>query len=73
MTPVHKYPLLEGLNGPFQHGTIYLAHALRSFLTGERGAMAVAATFSDGLRIQAALDAARQSNMQNGVAITPEN
>lgn len=57
--------------GPFPVGTVYLAHALRAYLAGDGQAAAPGATFLDGARIQAALDAARQSAAQQGVAVAP--
>ena len=60
-TPAHTLTPPEGLSGDFPYATIYLGQALRRFLDGERDALALAATFEDGLRIQRVLDAARSA------------
>lgn len=66
ITPQHQYTTLEGQTSPFPHATVYLAHALRAFLDGDMAAVAPAATFADGLRIQQTLDAARASDRNDG-------
>jgi predicted dehydrogenase len=53
-------------DGEFQHGSVYLGHALKRALTGDCGALASAATFTDGHHVQQVLDAVRQSNQENG-------
>jgi predicted dehydrogenase len=64
VTPAHHYQLPEGMSGEFQHGTVYLGHALRAYAAGDREALSAAATFSDGVAIQRALDAGRRSAAQ---------
>jgi predicted dehydrogenase len=64
ISPPHRHDLLAGLQGNFAHGTIYLGHALRAALAGERAALAPAATFVDGLRVQEVLDALRRSQAE---------
>lgn len=46
----------------FPRGSVYLGHALKRALAGDREALAWAATFADGDRVQRVLDAARRSN-----------
>lgn len=56
--------------GAFGTGTIHLGHALRAALDdGDRGALATAATFADGLRQQQVLDAARLSHARGGARV----
>ncbi|HEX9162512.1 MAG TPA: Gfo/Idh/MocA family oxidoreductase [Thermoanaerobaculia bacterium] len=53
--------------GAFGTGTVLLGHALRAALDdGDRSALAIAATFEDGLAQQRVLDAARQSAENDG-------
>ncbi|HEX8253105.1 MAG TPA: Gfo/Idh/MocA family oxidoreductase [Thermoanaerobaculia bacterium] len=53
--------------GAFGTGTLHLGHALREALDdGNRGALAPAATFEDGLMQQRVLDAARKSASAGG-------
>lgn len=66
ISPPHRFPLLEGMSGEFSHATIYLGHALRAYLDGDRSALVPAATFEDGLRVQRTLDAARASHRGGG-------
>ncbi|HEX7153418.1 MAG TPA: Gfo/Idh/MocA family oxidoreductase [Thermoanaerobaculia bacterium] len=47
--------------GAFGSGTVHLGRALRAALSGDREALAPAATFADGLAQQRVLDAARAS------------
>jgi len=57
--------------GAFGTGTLYLGQALRAALDeGDRDALALAATFEDGLIQQRALDAARQSSA-SGSGLVP--
>lgn len=69
ITPAHRLPIPEGISGEFPVATVYLAHALKAALAGERQALAPAATFADGLAIQRVLDAARAGNNQGWSAI----
>lgn len=46
----------------FPRGSVYLGHALKRALSGDRTALDSAATFADGDRVQRVLDAARRSN-----------
>jgi predicted dehydrogenase len=66
ITPEHRYPLPQGLSGAFPHGTVYIGHAIRQYLEGDQTALSPAATFEDGLHIQRIMDAARQSNQEEG-------
>ncbi|WP_298401353.1 Gfo/Idh/MocA family oxidoreductase [uncultured Chloroflexus sp.] len=59
VTPPHTVELPATLNGEFPQGTVYLGHALRTALAGQREAIASAATFADGLAIQQVLDTIR--------------
>ncbi len=59
ITPPHTVELPTSLNGEFPQATVYLGHALRAALAGDRAALAPAADFADGLAIQRALDAIR--------------
>ena len=53
--------------GAFGTGTLHLGRALRAALDGgDRGALAPAATFEDGLMQQRVLDAARRSSASGG-------
>jgi predicted dehydrogenase len=53
--------------GAFGTGTLHLGRALRAALDdGDRGALAPAATFEDGLMQQRVLDAARKSSADGG-------
>lgn len=52
--------------GAFGTGTLLLGKALRAALEGDRDALALAATFEDGLAQQRVLDAARRSNDNGG-------
>jgi predicted dehydrogenase len=66
ITPPHTYDALPGLGGDFPHATIYLAHALKAYLAGDKTTLTDAATFHDGLIIQKVLDAARRSHDAGG-------
>ncbi|WP_448337286.1 Gfo/Idh/MocA family protein [Chloroflexus aurantiacus] len=57
ITPPHTVEIPATLSGEFPQGTVYLGHALRAALSGERDAISPAATFSDGLAIQRVIDA----------------
>lgn len=57
ITPPHTVEITATLSGEFPQGTVYLGHALRAALSGERDAISPAATFSDGLAIQRVIDA----------------
>ncbi|MEF3275255.1 MAG: Gfo/Idh/MocA family oxidoreductase [Chloroflexus sp.] len=59
ITPPHTVDLPAALTGEFPQATVYLGYALRAALTGQRDAVAPAATFVDGLAIQRVLDAIR--------------
>lgn len=62
ITPAHTVEIPAKLqNSPFHQGTVYLGHALRAYLDGDKSALADAATFEDGWRIQQVLDAVRES------------
>jgi predicted dehydrogenase len=52
--------------GAFQRGSVYLGHALRNALSGDCTALAPAATWHDGHRVQQLLDAVRRSNRSGG-------
>jgi predicted dehydrogenase len=69
ITPADTVDVPASLNGAFPKGTVYIGHAIRAYLEGNPSALDAGATFTDGLRIQMALDAARQSNAQNNVRI----
>ncbi|MBO9313037.1 MAG: Gfo/Idh/MocA family oxidoreductase [Chloroflexus sp.] len=60
LTPPHTIDIPPTLSGEFPQGTVYLGHALRAALAGERDAVAPAATFRDGLAIQRVIDAIAQ-------------
>jgi predicted dehydrogenase len=66
ITPPHVYDALPGLSGEFARATLYMAHALRAYLEGDKTALGSAATFVDGLRTQEVLDAARQASKGGG-------
>lgn len=72
ITPPHSVPIPETITGAFPVGTVYIGHALKAFAAGETEAAAPGATFLDGARIQAALDAARQSNALAGALVSPQ-
>jgi predicted dehydrogenase len=60
--------------GAFGTGTLLLAHALRAALDdGDRSALALAATFEDGLAQQRVLDAARASSASGGWVTLPQH
>jgi predicted dehydrogenase len=64
-TPPHTIPIAEHISKlypDFAEATVYTGYALRAALAGEREALADAATFADGLRVQQVLDAVRQSS-----------
>jgi predicted dehydrogenase len=52
--------------GAFGSGTVLLGKALKAALDGDGSALAVAATFDDGLAQQRVLDAARRSSVKDG-------
>lgn len=59
--------------GPFGTGTLMLGRALRTAIDDDnRDAIALAATFSDGLQQQRVLDAARRSSRDGGAWTTQE-
>jgi predicted dehydrogenase len=68
ITPAHSVDVPEALaaGGDFATGTVYLGHALKRALGSDCGALAPAATFEDGHRIQRILDAVRQSSATSG-------
>ncbi|NTV65578.1 MAG: Gfo/Idh/MocA family oxidoreductase [Oscillochloris sp.] len=59
ITPEHPLSFPAGIVGDFPQGTVYLGVALRAGLTGDRAALASAATFADGLATQRVLDMIR--------------
>jgi hypothetical protein len=59
ITPPHTVSFPDGISGDFPQGTVYIGHALRNALDGDRTAIDAAATFADGLAIQRALDMIR--------------
>ena len=65
LTVAENLELAPGLpNTEWSRGTVYLAQALRAALEGgDAAALAPAATFTDGLHVQQALDAARESSL----------
>lgn len=62
ITPPHRVTFPPGISGDFPQGSVYLGHALRAALAGDRGALEPAATFADGLRVQQVLDAVRRGH-----------
>jgi predicted dehydrogenase len=63
LTPEDTLDIPEQLReGEFARGTVYLGHALRNALAGDHAALAPAATFADGYRVQQILDAVRHSS-----------
>lgn len=69
LTPPHAVSFPAGISGDFPEATVYLGQALRAALDGDRAAVAPAATFADGLRVQQALDAVRRSQDAGWVAL----
>ncbi|KAB2858546.1 MAG: Gfo/Idh/MocA family oxidoreductase [Anaerolineae bacterium] len=69
ITPFSDIEIPEKFASPFQQATMYLAHAIKAYLSGNRVMMAEAATFEDGWRVQAVLDAARVSSARGGVGV----
>lgn len=62
-TPEHSVDVPTELDAAeFPRGSVYLGHALKCALSGEREALTTAATFADGDRVQRVLDAVRRSN-----------
>lgn len=61
LTPAHTVAIPQGIAGEFPEGTVYLGHALRAYLDGDGEALALAATFADGLAVQRTLDAIRSA------------
>lgn len=66
-TPADTVDVPEQLRGDFPRGTLYLAHALAAYGTGNCEAITAGATFVDGLRNQQVLDAGRRSHANGGV------
>lgn len=72
ITPPHTIVVhdnLKTLYPDYAEATVYMGYALRAALCGDRAALATAATFQDGLRIQRVLDAVRQSNTYTWVEV----
>lgn len=67
ITPPHTVDIPAELDagGEFPRGTVYIGHAIKRALTSDCGALAPAATFEDGHRVQRVLDAVRQSHSSN--------
>lgn len=62
-TPDHTVDVPAQLDAAeFPRGSVYLGHALKRALSGDREALAPAATFADGDRVQRVLDAVRHSD-----------
>ncbi len=72
VTPLLDIEIPAKFASPFQQATMYLAHAIKAYLGGDRAAMAHAATFEDGWRVQSVLDAARVSSGRGGAAVNLE-
>ncbi|HEX6289198.1 MAG TPA: Gfo/Idh/MocA family oxidoreductase [Herpetosiphonaceae bacterium] len=67
LTPTDSVDIPDELRGgEFPRGSVYLGHALKRALNGDLTALAEAATFVDGDRVQRILDAARRSSATNG-------
>jgi predicted dehydrogenase len=63
ITPADTVDVPEKLReSEFPRGTVYLGHALKQALGGDTAALAPAARFADGDRVQRVLDAARRSS-----------
>ncbi len=73
ITPAHTLAIpteLEGIShssfAAYAEATVYMGRALRAALEGDRSALASAATFQDGLRVQQVVDAVRSSSAHSG-------
>ncbi len=73
ITPAHTITFPDALAGIshssfacFAEATVYMGHALRAGLEGDPAALAPAATFADGLRIQQVIEAIRHSSAHSG-------
>lgn len=66
VTPPHTLAERLTCYPDYAEATSYLGQALRAALMGDPAALAPAATFADGLRIQQVLDAVRRSNASGG-------
>jgi predicted dehydrogenase len=76
ITPPHTIQIAEQIRNlypDFAEATVYKGHALRAALAGDQNALADAATFADGLRVQQVIDAVRQSSTAKQGAITLEH
>lgn len=76
ITPPHTIQITEQIRNlypDFAEATVYKGYALRAALAGDKDALADAATFDDGLRVQQVIDAVRQSNTAKQGAITLEH
>jgi predicted dehydrogenase len=74
LTPADSVQIPESLReSEFSRGTVYLGHALKQALAGDRTALAAAATFADGDRVQRVLDAVRRSSATQGGWINIED
>jgi predicted dehydrogenase len=66
-TPADTVDIPEKLqSAEFPRGTVYIGHALKRALGGDLDALALAARFADGARVQRVLDAVRRSNETRG-------
>ncbi len=63
VTPAHSQSFPADIDGDFPQGTVYLGAALRAALAGDRAALALAATFDDGLAVQRVIDLIRASRI----------
>lgn len=67
IAPPHDLTIPENIRAlysDYAEATVYMAHAIRAAVEGDRSATASAATFLDGLRVQQVLDAIRTSSAQ---------
>lgn len=68
--PPDSVEIPETINGLFPIGTLYLGRALGAYAAGDRDALALSATFADGLRTQKLLDGLHASVAANGAWVT---
>lgn len=71
-TPEQSVEIPLGIEGNFPVGSVYLGHALRAYSDGDAAALAVGATFEDGLRNQQVLDAGYHSHERGGGWVQPD-
>lgn len=64
-------PAIQQIYADYAEASVFLGHAIRKALDGDKSGLAEAATFEDGLRVQQVIDAIRQSsrNAQGWVTI----